>query len=340
MEFPRTRKAGSIAYKASDSESLRIPRGTVIHYMTARLTGQLTVAGANNTSAKTLPGDGWAAVRNFKIKLDHQDDIMQLSGTELLHLMYVLGQQPPRDRRLLLGDGSTANPNIDHTVLIPFLLPGSRVPRMTALDLRGRRHSDAKVEIDWGSHLSVNADATGWTVAPSIALGLHEITNVKPGRKYGLLDVARRIKVAVSATNSSLQVDMPTSDWCLGWMVRATDAAVDSGSIINNFKWKTGGVDQLDIAAPVLQELMLQKLGLNRSFSGTAYDDEFISDNTNFAGWYVYRRDWDGDPSHALPAGAITENKLELDVTVGGGATEITIVPIIVRPSSRVAPAA
>lgn len=337
-ERARFIRSSTAVYRANDVDRIRIPRGTVIRELVFRLEGQLTVIAGNNTYANVLRGDALACIRQLKITRNNGDEIFSIDGPGLARWHQWMFGRTPRDRILTLGAGG-ADPTFDTVFSVPMWLPRTQLPRLTSLDGRVGL-SNLDVEVEWGSHTSIIATATGFTITPTLKMYLADASDVDvPVGRFGLFE-RKRIVQTITAANPRLEIELPTRHWLRGFGIIAVDDNVEVGGtaatrILNNLKWRSGQATMLDVEEAVLREMMSHRLPNDRSFSGTAYDDDLLGDNNNFEGVYFYDHLWDGNPTEMFPAGRTAENVLELDVAFPGGVNQLHIYPWIVRANQE-----
>lgn len=338
-ERARFIRSSTAQYRANDVERVRIPRGEVIREFVFRLEGQLTVAGANNVYANVLRGDALACIRNLRITRNTGDVIFEIDGPGLVRQSQWWYGRTPRDRILTLGAGG-ADPSFDTTFCVPMWLPRTQLPRLTALDGRVGL-SNLDLEVEWGSHTSIIATATGFTTNPTLKMYIAAASDVQvPVGRFGIFE-RKRIVHTITAANPRLEIELPTRHWLRGFGIIAVDDGVEVGGtaatrLINNFKWRSGQATMLDVEEAVLREMQANHHASDRSFSGTAYDDDLLGDNNNFEGVYWYDHLWDGNVTEMFPAGRTAENVLELDVSnPGGGTNQLHIYPWIVRANQE-----
>lgn len=318
-------------------ETVDISRGLVLRELYLHLTGQPTVTLGNNTQANTLRGDEWACVSLIELIANGSTVIRSITGLQLYMLNYFMYGTPPKVTATI-GDGATANPSFDSVLILPMWMFNCIRPLDTALDTS--KLSDLKLRITWANYTAINASATGWTTAPQIEVSSLESSGI--GGDFALQTVYA-INHTITADDPKYQVILPTGEMYRAFMINTTDTGVDEGDIMNQLKIKSGNTvfyDQKD-------ELIRQtdgwvRRGIHRSFDGAAaasavYDDVMRSDQHNLAGWYFIDLVTDGRLTEAIDTVGFSEFLLELDLSVGTGATILSIIPIRVRPVRKTA---
>jgi len=275
----RRRNQKTIAYSTGNKVSEDLSRGMVYRELHLRLSGALTATTANNVYANILRGDEWAVVKKIEIIANGTQTIKSLSGATLRWLNFFWYGRTPRVS-ILLGAGG-ANPTFASTLILPFWMPRSVRPIDTALD--SRQLSDLKIEVTWGSHTDIAAAATGFTTAPTLRVDSIESFNIEGPVAMGRL---WEIEKTVTATNSQFQVQLPVGGMYRGFYMNTTDAAVEQGDILNNFKWKSGTTVFADVNDEVLKDVNHLRHGLEHSHSGTTYHDNYIGNNNDYEGNY------------------------------------------------------
>jgi hypothetical protein len=329
----RRRPQGSIAFEANSKVSLRIGRGMVYRELHLLLEGAPTLAGAANTLAATLRGDEWAVVKRIELIANNTQVIRSLSGNDLWWLNYFLFGTPPPITPAM-GDGATANVPFASSLVIPLWMPRSIRPMTTALD--ARQLSDLKLEITWGNFADINAAATAWTTEPTVKVASLESFNVQ-----GTFSQWRvfTIEKEITATNPQFQIDIPVGPAYRGFMLGFTDAGKDDGDILNNFKIVSGSTVYADITERLLEQVDGHiRNSLIHSFdsgagAGGVYDAFRRGTTYNSVdGLYFYDHVTDGYLTEAIDTLGLSEFKLELDVTVGGGTTKVYVLPMQIVP--------
>jgi hypothetical protein len=288
-----------------------------------RLTCAPTLTAANNTAAKTLRGDEWAVVKKIEIIANGTDVVKTIDGPTLrwLNVIYT-GVMP--NVTSALADGATANVPCDSTLFIPFMMPRSIRPIDTLMD--SSVMSNLEIAVTWGTYTDINASATAWTTQPTLEVNSVESFG-QEGSKFSnwrLFSITKDI----SATNSQFQIDLPVNTVYRGFSMIFTDTAVESAAILNNFRWKSGTNVFADVSGKILNAEWTSKVGLHRASASST----FKSASSVLGGVYHYDHVDDGYLSEAVDTLGYSEHHLELDVTVGSGATQCIVVPWQIVP--------
>jgi hypothetical protein len=339
--FNRSKQEPTLNYSANGFETQEVSRGGILHALFLKLTGQLTCTGANNTRANTLRGDAMALIRKLRVRVNSQENVLELDGPGLIADCEFLSGAKPRDLTGTLGDGATANPSF--TVVIPLLFSVPRrkfrLPIDTALDCRASVMSKLEIEIDWKDHLAINASATGFTTAPRIIVESQKSFDADPKMSPGYL---RRFLQAqtLSATNPKEIVRLATTQSYYGALINTTDAGADSSAILNRIKLVSGSNIFEDHDPVILNDGYgrIWQGHRSRAFSGAAfgYLDPMISTKWSDRAWYPVEIPFDGNLGELQPAQGLNELVFELDATVGGGTTVISTYPYqFVMPAVR-----
>lgn len=320
MSRIRIRNQGNVPFTASQQEQLELNKGMVYRELYLRLTSQPTVTAANNSQANTLSAEQWGLLQRIEIVANHTQVIRAFTGEELWWLNYFwYGRSPQIDATL--GDGATANPSLDNLLVLPFWIPQSVRPAETQLD--ARTLSALHIRVNWGTFTSINSAATAFTTDP--VLNVHSMEAIGVRGPFNLWR-QYRIQETISATNSERQTELRVGDIVYrGFLIHVQDAAVDQNDIINNVKLVSGTNVYVDVDGLVLQQLTPGRLGLETLVAHR-------SSSRALAGWYYLDLVTDGFMSEALDALTLAELYLELDVTVGAGATTLHVVPSTLLP--------
>ncbi len=220
-------------------------RGMVWREMFLRLTGQLTLASADNTPALTQVGDEWALVQDITIRINGRDVFKRIDGPSLRWLQYYLYGEFPRKALGQIGDGATANASFDSTLIIPFWMPRSQHPMDFAFDTS--KVSRIDIEILWGNYNNVNGDATGFTVPPSLEVLVYEVANV--GGTFSRWNVFPISEVIAGAT-SKYQVKIPVGFLYRSFLVH------DMSNIITNWYLDSHPTEWLNMPDQVIRDVL------------------------------------------------------------------------------------
>lgn len=330
--YNRSKQEPTLNYSANGFETQELSRGGLLHVLMCKLTMQPTITGGNNTRANTGRGDALAVIKKLRVRVNSQENVLELDGPGIVaDAQYLLGQKP-RDLVGTLGDGATANPSVITVFPLVFTIPRRKfkVPIDTALDCRADVMSKLEIEIDWLDHTAVNSAATGFTTAPRITVESQKSFDVDPNLRPGYL---RRylLQQTLTATNSREPVRLPTTYAYYGLHINTTDAGVDSSAIINRLKLISGSNTFEDHDPAILQDGYgrLWQGQRQSAFSGAAfgYLAPMISTKWVERGWLPLEIPFDGNIREMQPAQGLAELILELDATVGGGTTKINVYP-------------
>lgn len=320
------RRQTPITYAANTKQIVPISRGNMMRYIAFRLTCAPTLTGANNTVANTGLGDEWACVAKLELYINGTTLIFSASGSDLKMLQKeMLGQMPRRQQNL--GDGATANPALDSTVIIPFLNPRSLRPMDTLL-WTGEM-SDFRVEVTFtADQTAINSAATAWTTQPTIEVYTNEQSvpldaagnAILPGFYRRVLKIPQQI----AGANAAARFQLNTGPIYRGFILNETSGGNESHSVLTNVKVYSGGTQYLDMGAEPLQQIASQ---LNR-----ISDDEFalstgiwiqssgeVSSKRDLRGWRFVDFANDGYMSEAINTDNIGDLFIEYNVT--GAAT-------------------
>jgi hypothetical protein len=321
------RKQGQVTYTSNAKFVFPLSRGNVYRQLMLRLKGAPTLTGANNTRAKTLNGDAWACVKKIEIISGGVNVIRSYTGRDLWWLNYFLYGKSPR-LNLTTGDGATANHSFDQTLIIPFDMTRARLPVDALLDTRNL--DQLTLEVTWGTYTDINADATAWTTNPTIDVVSREVFNVPNDARFATMRNFG-IDIPVTATSPALSYQLPIGPQYRGFIINATDAGVDSSAVINNIKVYSAARTYLDIPGSVfLPQYTRQWYNLEDSYDlgGNIYQPPMKSTQAVRDGWYYFDNVMDGMMTEAIESLGLSELKLEFDVTVGGGTTNIHVMPL------------
>lgn len=322
----RHRKQTTVAYQSNQTVSEKLERGFIVRELYLRLNGAPTLTAPNNTAANTKKGDEWAIIKELRLVANGTDVIKVLSGNELWWLNYHLFRKAPKVTAAL-GDGATANPAFDSTLILPFSMPDSKFPFDTVLDTA--RFSTLTLEVQWGSYTDINATATGWTTLPTLEVYGYEsfgiTVNPSQWRVY-------KQTHDVPASNTKMKIDLTTGVMYKGFLLNMDHAGADDKTLLNNVKVISGTTVFFDMPGEMIRELHDLKNGCVRSFSGTAYDDLRIGNNNDRGAWYYVDLAKDGLMTEIIDTLGLSSFYLELDVLKAAGVTTLSVIPMEITP--------
>lgn len=291
--------------------------------------GAPTLSAANNTQAKTDPGDEWGLIKRIDLIANNTDVIKSISGSALWFLNKMLYGVNPRVT-VQLGDAATANVAFNSVLILPLWMPGIIRPMDTALD--SRELSDLKLEITWGTHTDINSDATGFTTAPTLKVfSLESFGVAGPFAQWRVFEIEKE----VTSTTARFQIQLPVGPVYRAFLIRTTDAGVEQNDIMNNLRILSGTTVFHDLPESVIRQSHDIRTGQVRGLDDgavAAYTEDKRSTESNRDAWYWVDLVTDGFLSEGIDTLGFSEFELELDVTKGGGTTNVTVWPMQVIP--------
>lgn len=303
-----------VPFSANSKSSKEINRGMVYREMYLRLQGQITCTSQNNTPANTQIGDEWGVVKDITLRLNGRDVFKRIDGPALRWLQYYLFGEFPRKALGQIGDSATANPTFDSTLILPFWMPRSANPMDFAFDTS--KVSRIDIEITWGNYTDINANASAFTVQPTLDVQVYEVANV--GGQFARWNVFPTQDVIAGSTNK-YQQKIP-----VGYMYRSF-LIHDSAQEIINVYLESHPTEWLQMPVQVIRDV----LGVSRrnslvpgAFTNTFYlagatgDDIFHWIYMDFVGH--------GNNTEAIDSFGLSDLFLEFDT---GGATTVTTYP-------------
>jgi hypothetical protein len=292
--------------------------------MPLRLTGQLTCTLANNTVANTKQGDEWNVIRKVEIIANGADVLFSMTGEQLAKYNRIgLGN----NKRVVvaLGDGATANPSFDTTLILPFWMWRGSRPFDTALD--SSQFSDFRLEVTFGTFTDVNSAATAFTANPAIEVGSHEsaMPTVEDGRPVALRRTIVQ-QLAVTGASAALRFPLDVGPRYHSFIINTKDNAgtpVDSTGIVGNVKLVSGSTNFIDISEPMLRQWGQLRhdipFGQEKDSTGilrqVSYD---VSSSANQDAWYFLNLCTDGLLSESIDTSQFNEFYLEFQTLAAG----------------------
>lgn len=311
----------TIPWTANGLQSIPLGRGMVYREMYIRLQGQLTCTAGNNVAANMFPGDEWAVVKNIVIRQNGSDEIKRINGAALRWLMFYLYGLFPIKQIATLGDGATANPAFDTTLVIPFWMPRSLKPMDCVLD--SRILADLNIDIQWGTFTDINANATGFTVAPTVNVFSLESFNINgPFSRWNIFPLTD----IPGAANVQENVRLPVGPMYRAFLIQDTA----NTPIITNLKLYSGTTIFADVAKPVMRTaLALDRRGVD--FNSIIANTNFLAgapnDDSNH--FLYYDHVTDGYNTEAIDTYGLSEFFLQFNVNAAG---TINIWPMQIYP--------
>lgn len=314
----RAHREPTIDYQSGVPRAEDFSRGGLVSHYLCRLTGQITLSGANNTAAKLKRGGALAVMRKLRVRLNSQENAVELDPTSILIDNWFLLNRWPRDITATLGDGGTANPAFDITFVIPFTLPRRKValPADTSLDLRGNVVSKVEIEVEWGSHTDINGDATGFTVAPKLETVSMKHYDAPDAFTPGFI---RRwlISHSLTSTNPRELIRLPATLTYFGFVLGAVVDGSDSITTYNRIRLVSGST--------VFEDHLPQALvDGSRLWHDRAETNFEKSSAFNQRAYHPIELPYDGNLREMLVTQDLADFNLELDVTKSGTTHTLT----------------
>lgn len=251
-----TRRQAPLVYPGNNAKQvIQLNKSMVIRELMLRLTAQLTLAGASNTAALTKQGDEWALVKKIEIVANGADVLFSMTGEQLAKYNRIgIGN----NKRVMtnLGDGATANPSLDSTLILPLWMWRAARAFDTALD--SSQFSDLRLEVTFGTFTDVNGAATAFTANPAVEIGSHESS--MPAAANGQPIALRRTivqQLAVTGASASFRFPLDVGPRYRSFIINTKDNAgtpVDSTGIISNVKLVSGSTVFFDCSEPMLRQ--------------------------------------------------------------------------------------
>lgn len=296
-------------------ETFLLPRNNVNRALVLRLAGSCTVTGATGNGAVKTAGLWWT-IGNIRVRRDGRDTIISIPGFLLYHLNRLFYKTSP----LITSPGSGAaqtNTAISGTLYLPFENIGGIRKFDTCLKGAGLSSLDLLVDTQAMSNVFgttfANVAAVGAT-AMTISVDVVEETGVN-NWNFGDIRMSLISKAVVTATSSNFQIKpLPVGNYYKGFLFFTEDNDAASDAILNNIKLKSGSEVIVDIPALDLKGAM--KIDHQNE---TAID----------TGIYYLDLMPDGRLNSSLdvtPKSGRETLEMELNVTVGGGTTNVWII--------------
>jgi len=338
----RKRKQVTVQYVTNGKWTESLSRGFIYREMYLRLQGAPTLTGGNNTLANTRKGDEWQVVKKIELIANGVDVLRSIDGNALWWLNLLWYGVAPHIT-FTIGDGATANPAFDSTLILPFWLPQSLHPIDTALN--SGVLSSLEIAITWGTFTDINSAATAWTTNPTLEVYTCESFGAQDANFSQFRQWV--IQKDIPATNSRFQVDLPVGNIFRGFLLNFSNGTTgnpaldgDSNAVLNNFKIISGTTVFADMQETPLWDGEMTRRSVQRVWTGAAggsYTADRRGTTNDRTGWYLYDHVTDGFMSEAIDTLGFSELKLELDVTKPANTTTLFVYPFEIIPVRKAA---
>lgn len=325
----------------SQKQVQQLGKGLNYREIALRLSGAFTIAGANNLTTTLGRGDEWSFIDRVDLVRNGGDVVRSFSGFELRELnARVLGANPRLSSTL--GDGATANPTFDSTLVLPLWQPLAVKPMDTALPTGNLGTLELQV--------TTNAAAQVFsTNSPSAVAATLQIMSMESFGAVG--DFAdcliRPIRTVVSSSSTAFEIPIPQTGIYRGFLINvATDATAqgtDRPSDLNNIKIVSGGTTFFDLPAAAARDWYRQRLARDRALVQTVAATAPVNGlNLNQAksmrsdadAWYWIDICPDGYLGESINADGLSDLKFQLDITAAASRT-VTIYPFQIFPAKK-----
>lgn len=334
----RRRKQGSINITAFGTKYVQpLGRGMILRESALRLSGSMTWASAaNNNLATAARGDEWAAINRIDLIANGSDIIRSFSGPQLRMFNRLVYNSPGR-LSAQYGDGSTASPTFDSTLILPLWQFLAARPMDTALDTS--RLSDLRLEVTTETANGVQSAAAPTAIAATL--------DIETLESFGIEGVFSDCKIypiqsSYSAANGAAQIQLPVSALYRGFFINtATSGASigdDAANVITNVKLVSGTTVFYDCPWPILRDWQRQRTGMNRSLVQTTAGAATVNGNWLRAmrsarvdedAWAFMDLCPDGYLTEGIDSVGLSELYLELNVA---SACTVTVLPVQIFP--------
>lgn len=298
-----------------------------------RIKGAPTLTAGNNTVANTLLGDEWGLIKKVEVFTNGSNPILSLTGQQLKNLNRYYYDGFPLITTTL-GDGATANPVFNSSLIIPLWSLRSVRPFDTVLN--SGEFQSVRVDITFGTFTDINSAATAWTTAPVAYLSTHESDPVE------LPSFLRRHlsfnKVYAGAVTGD-RIALPLGPMYQGLAIQVTNAAGTSEltAAFDNLRVVSGPTVFYDGDEADLRQVAALRWGLPwgqlQTTAGIGYARSGqISSAANLAAWYFLDFVTDGfTVNESLDTDKMGDTYLELNVN------QACVVNVVTREWLRIA---
>lgn len=345
----RVRRQASLNINAFNNKIVQtLGRGMIYREIMLRFSGTFTYAAAANNSNLTLGrGDEWSAIARVDLVVNGTDIVRSFSGTQLFLLNRLMYGGIKRTTTQL-GDGVTAAPTFQSTLIMPIWQPLSVKPMDTALD--SSQVSDMRIEVTVDASSSVNTAAGPTAIAATLDVSSYECFGIdgqfSDCRMYNLQSVQ-------AGANQNTQIQLPVTALYRGFIINVANgsgnAATDLPLVPQNVQLISGTTIFRDIAWQTLLDWQRMRLGWSREFQVNAAQSPVLSQGAN--GIYMnlgksalcFEDAWafmdlcqDGYLGEGIDSVGFSELYLNINVNA---ASTITVIPIQIFPRRKAAAA-
>ena len=345
----RFRRQGSLTINGAAAFGSKLiqplGRGYVYRELVLRLAGTITWAAAASNAAATMNrGDEWGLIDRVDVVVNGSDTIRTFTGFQLWMLNKVLyggvGRASPQ-----MGDGATAAPYFDSTLIIPFWQPRAFKPMDTALD--SGKLADFRVEVTVSAANGVNSAASATNVNATLDIGSYESFGIKA--EYSECRMWQ-IQNVVGGATTELQIPLPVTSLYRGMLVNfaasaagtaadiAPYSAVGAATGLTNLKLVSGTNVFRDINARMLKDWDQQRQGwprqLIQNVAATApitggFTNLRRNTNLNEDSWLWFDLAQDGYLAEGIDSVGFSELNLIANVAAAG---TVTVIPVAIWP--------
>ena len=220
----RFRRQASMTINAQGTKFIQqLGRGMLYRELVLSLSGTITyAAGASNAVATTARGDEWSILSSIQVIANGTDVIRSFSGLQLRWLNKWLYNSVPRGSATW-GDGTTAAPTVNSTMLIPFWQPLSVKPMDTVFD--SSAVSDFRLEITTGAFTSVTTGTAPTAFALTLDIGSNESFGVS-----GEFSDCRiyPLSVVYAGANATAQIQLPVGPLYRGFVINTSTTTAET----------------------------------------------------------------------------------------------------------------
>lgn len=320
-------------------------RGYIYRELALRLAGTITWAAAASNAAATMNrGDEWGLIDKIEVIQNGSDVIRSFTGFQLFMLNKVLyggvGRVSPQ-----MGDGATAAPYFDSTLIIPFWQPRSFKPMDTAVD--SGKLADFRIEITVAPANGVNTAANATNVNASVYVGSYESFGIDA--EFSTCRMWQ-IQNVIGGATPEFQVPIPVTSLYRGFLCNfaataagtaadiAPYSAVGAATGLTNLQLKSGTNIFRDINARMLKDWDQQRMGWSRQLIQNAaatapvtggFTNVRRNTNLNEDAWVWFDLAQDGYLAEGIDTVGFSEFNLIANVAAAG---TLTVIPVAIWP--------
>ncbi len=330
------REIGTVAFAASQTRTIQLPRNYAYRKLYMKLVAQLDVgAGSDGTPKDSCPAQ---LVSSIEIRANGRDVIKRMDF-ETLHRLTQLryGVRPYIDS-LPTGYGAQSDVAVAVHAIMDFEMWRAVRPIDTLLDSAGLATLEMIITFATGNDVMNDAyDNTIVVDSATLYVSSLEAVGVPAGTKF-MLNKEYQIRSIVTAASTNHQIQLPVSNMYRSFVIKTSSDGNQVNSILNNIQLRAGTEVFKNRRAFLLQCDNRVECGLEIGevrASAAAVDNYYL--NHILDGYYLLEFVKDGRLTECLETQKLSSLELALDVNNPGTVDIVDVYPVeLVQPAITV----